>query len=587
MSDPLTRSELSLWRDLWPYLRKDLGLYSVALLLAPATALLVVLQPWLLKSIVDTHIVPGDAAGLGTAVAIYGVAVVAGFLLQTGHTLALSYASMRSITRLRRAVVDHTLTRGQRFFDSQPTGRLLTRATSDVDALGETLTAGAITIVLDALQVVGVVVAMVWLDAGLTLVLLLVGPPLVLVVEYLRRRLRTLYLEVRNTLSDLNAYLSERLDGLVVLQLYGDEARAQAAHDERLARYTHATVRTNVYDALMYATVDGLGSVTLALMLFYGASGGLWGAVTAGTLAAFIDYVARLFRPIQEFSAKVSVIQRASAALNKIFGLLDVDETVARGTATLTEPVGDVRMTGVTFAYREGEPVVHNIDLHLAPGETVALVGRTGSGKTTLTRLLWRAYDGYDGAITLDGVPLSTLTDEALRSVVGVVLQDVQLFPGDVRFNLTLGMNHPDTGIETAVQRARATQVVARLGGLNGMIEEGGRNLSGGEAQLLAFARVLLRDPVVIVLDEATASIDSATEAALQEATTEVLAGRTTLVVAHRLSTVVDADRIVVMDQGRIIEQGKHAALLAANGAYAALFRAQFVERTADAVIEG
>ncbi len=581
-------SDVAAFRRLLPWLRGDAGLYALALLLAPVTAATVIAQPWLLQRAIDQHIAPaaagtGDLSGLADAAALYLVSIVLGFVFQTGHMLALSYAAMRTITRLRRAVFQHTLSLGQSFFDRTPTGRLLTRATSDVEALGETLTAGAITIVLDVLQVVGVVTAMLWLDARLTATLLLVAPPLALIVELLRKRLRALFGLIRDAQAALNAYLSERLDGLEVVQLHRDEARTQAAFRARLHRYRDAAVRTNIYDALMYATVDGLTSVTMALLLAYGAFAAE-GTLTAGLMAAFIEYVARLFRPIQEFSGKVAVIQRAGAALVKLFGLLDVEERVQGGTAQLGDVRGELVLEDVSFAYGDGPDVLHGVSLTVPPCTTVAVVGRTGSGKSTIGRLLSAAYCGYRGSIRLDGHELCDLSPDAVRAAVGTVRQDVQLFPADVRFNLSLGRDLSDDALLDAVRRAHASDVVARLGGLDGRVEHAGRNLSAGEAQLLSFARTLAHDPPLLVLDEATASVDSATEARIQAATAEVLAARTTLVIAHRLSTITTADLIVVLDGGRVEEQGTHAELLRKGGAYAALFEAQLATPEAPAV---
>ncbi|MCB9681434.1 MAG: ABC transporter ATP-binding protein [Alphaproteobacteria bacterium] len=583
MSEDHDRSDASLWVSLWPFLKRHGRLYALALALAPFTAILVALQPWLLQQAIDRYITPGDLPGLQRVALFFLAAVVTGFLTETGHTLALSYAAMRTITDVRRAVYTHTLKLAQRHFDRTPTGRLLTRATNDVEALGETLTAGALTIFMDICQVTLVLGAMLWLDARLTLALLLVGPPLALVVELLRRRLRTLYHLVRTSLSDLNAYLSERLEGIPIVQLYRDEARTLAMFDERLYRYRDATIRTNVFDALMYATVDGFTSITLALMLWYG-SGGLFGTVaTAGVLAAFIEYVNKLFRPIQELSAKIAVIQRAGAALSKIFGLLETHEHIHEGTGSLPAPRGHVALEHVTFAYGDGPPVLSDVSLELQPGEVVALVGRTGSGKTTIGKLLTRAYEGWTGRITLDGVPLQELPTATVRHAIGSVHQDVQLFPGDVRFNLTLGRDIDDATLREAIRLVRAEAVVQRLGGLDGHIEEGGRNLSSGEAQLLSFARTMAYDPQVVILDEATASVDSLTEARIQDATDAILAAKTTLVIAHRLSTIVHADRIAVLEKGRIVELGNHATLLAADGRYAELFRQQFQDTPAEA----
>lgn len=578
MNDPLIvpQSVPQLLRRGLPLLKSQWVLYAAALSLAPITAATVIVQPYLLKKAIDDHIVPGDVEGLSTIAWMYLGAIVAAFVLEIGHTLAMSYGALATITELRADIYRHTLSRAQAFFDGVPTGRLLTRVTSDVESLGETLTAGAITILLDMLQVVGILVAMFWLDARLTLTLLFVGPPLALAIELIRRRLKVLFIEIRTSLASLNAYVSERLRGVETVQLYADEARTMALFDARLDAYRRATVATSAWDALLYATVDGLTSVTMALMLWYGSGGILEGVATAGLLAAFIDYVAKLFRPIQEFSQKVATLQRASAALGKIFAMLDVDVAITPGSIELDAPDGRITLRGLGFAYGDGPQILHDVDLDIAPGEVVALVGRTGSGKTTLGKLLTRAYDGYTGSITVDGHELRDITARSIRRSIGVVRQDVQLFPGDVRFNLTLGADLPDDALMEAVRITRAEAVVERLGGLEGKVKHDGRNLSSGEAQLLSFARTMACDPAVVILDEATASVDSITEARLQEATAAVLERKTTIVIAHRLSTIVGADRIGLLDAGRIVELGSHQELIEAEGAYAELFNQQF-----------
>ncbi|MEN0068103.1 MAG: ABC transporter ATP-binding protein [Myxococcota bacterium] len=578
LEEPEGQSDWSLLTKLLPYLRSESPYYIVAMALAPLSAMLTVVQPYLLKRAIDEGIVPGDVDAILAIAMMFLGAVFISFVAEAGYTLAISYGATRSITQLRDEVFRHTLSLAPSFFDREPTGRLLTRATSDVESLGETLSAGAFTIVLDILLVLGILFAMVSLDPWLTAVLLLVAPPLALAVELIRRRLRKLFQAVRTTLSELNAYTAERISGVEVVQLYRDEERVLSQFDDRLTSYRSATVGTNIFDALLYAIVDGLTSITMALMLWYSGASFFEGIVSAGLIAAFIEYIGKLFTPIRELSAKLAILQRAGAALEKIFSLLDHEEHIAPGDLELPTEVGAVELHDLHFAYGSGPEVIKGIDLTIAPGEVVALVGRTGSGKTTIGRVLMRAYDGYTGQASIDGVELKRITLAALRRRITTVQQDVVLFPGDVRFNLTLGHDIDDAELKEAIRLAQAHEVVARLGGLDGRIEYGGRNVSVGEAQLLSFARTLAHEAPLVILDEATASVDTLTESRIQEATQALFDKRTVLVVAHRLSTITGADRIVVLDHGRVLESGSHTELLAREGAYADLFASQFAE---------
>lgn len=575
---PPTVSNWSLYRRMWPFMKPWWWLYALAMVCAPASAMLTIVQPALLQTAIDDHIIGGDIAGVQRIALYYLGAVVLSFVLQVGYSMLMSYAALRTITQLRDSVYRHTMRLKQSFFDVRPTGQLLTRATNDIESLGETLTAGAVTIVLDVLLIVGILIAMFVLQGKLTLILLCMAPVIAIILDRLRRVLRRLYLEIRESLSALNAYLAERLQGVAVVQLYSDEARSDREFGKRVDRYRDATVRSNVWDALIFAIMDGFGSVAVALILWAGSGAVLSEPMNPGVLVAFVDYVGKLFTPIQEFSGKLSILQRAASALEKIFGLLDEDAIIPDGRKPLPTVKGHLVLRDVHFAYRDNVQVLHGIDLELRPGEVVALVGRTGSGKTTIGKLLTRAYDGYTGSITLDGVELSDLSTADVRRSIGMVRQDVEMFPGDVRFNLTLGRDLPDDALNAAVEVANAGPAVQTLGGLDGRVAHKGGNVSVGEAQLLSFARTIAQDPPLVILDEATASVDTLTEARIQAATDAVLARKTVLVIAHRLSTIVGSDRIVVLDAGRVIESGTHHELLAADGNYAALYRQQFAE---------
>jgi ATP-binding cassette subfamily B protein len=424
---------------------------------------------------------------------------------------------------------------------------------------------------------------MLLLNPGLTLIAFLFSPIIWFIVGWFRRRLRPISLEIRETLSRLNGYFAERVFGMTVVQLYGAEEVSARRFDEMSHAYMKAYHRSNWLDAGLYAVMDGMSALAIAAVVWWVAlhfdpAGD--SALTLGILVAFIDYLGRIFVPIRELSGQIATLQRSFAALEKIFELLDTDERVPEGTRQLPQPVrGAVRFEGVRFRYAPERPeVLKGIDLALEPGEVVAVVGATGSGKSTLGKLLTRMYAGYEGRISIDGHELGDLQAAAIRRAVTVVHQDVWLMEGSVADNVRVGDPAvSDADVEQACRDSRAMLFVGELeDGIGAQVAERGRNLSSGERQLLSIARAMAKKAPIVILDEATASVDSMTERQIDLALEALFAEHTVLVIAHRLQTIQKADRIVVLHDGLIVEQGSHAELMALGGRYKLLVETGF-----------
>ncbi len=563
------KGDAQLFERLWPYARPQAHLFATAILVTPLSIFLALAQPWLMKRIVDDHITAGRSEGLQTLAALYLGVVVVHYLLTAAYSLCVAIAGQHIGLQRREGIVERLLGLAPSFFDRRPAGELLTRATSDVESLGDSISGGVVTIMLDVLMVVGVLVAMLVLEWRMTLVLFAVAPPLILIFEVCRRKLRGYFNRIRETLAAVNAFMAEQVNGMEVVQLFNDEDRSVERFIALNTPYKQATVRSNIYDATMYAAVDGISSICIGIMLWYAVSD-IGEGITAGVVVAFIDYLNRLFKPIREFSGKIAVIQRAGAALSKIFKLLDSTERIDDGSVPMDRCDGHVRFHDVRFSYG-AEEVIRGVSLSLSPGQVVAIVGPTGCGKTTLTRLLTRSYQGYQGSITLDGHEVTELQLSDLRRHVGSVRQDIHLFADSVAFNVGLGRCAQEDLVDAA-RLVNAKGFIDELPqGWETQLRERGANLSMGEGQLLSFARTMAYDPTVVILDEATASVDPVTEALIQQAIARILERKTVLVIAHRLSTIRKADQIVVMRQGTVVEQGTHEELLALNGEYARL----------------
>jgi ATP-binding cassette subfamily B multidrug efflux pump len=569
--------DMVLIRRMWPFVRPWRLWLGAAILLTPLGVGAGLLQPILLKQGIDDYIAVGDLEGLSKIAMLFVIVVALAFTARAAGSYALQVAGLRGLTALRRHVFAHVTAQDQRFFDRRTTGSLMTRTTNDVEAVYESLAFGVVNLVTDTVMILGILAIMLALDWRLTLISLSFSPLIVLLVDVFRRRLRSLSVVIRRSLSELNGFFAESIHGITTVQLAGAEDGAKRQFGEMSHRYLDAYRRSNWWDAGLYAIMDGLSALAIGLMLWDGAARFGTEGVTAGLLIAFVDYLVMIFGPIRELSGRFATIQRAIAALERIFALLDAHDQVEAGDTTLEAVRGTLSFNDVHFAYdAERADVLKGVSFDVAAGEVVALVGATGSGKSTLGRLLTRTYGGYAGSITIDGHELSRLDALSVRQHVTVVHQEVTLIEASIEENIALWM--PEIGraeVERAAKLACATSFIEALpGGFNHTLNERGSNLSAGEGQLLCIARALARPAPIVVLDEATASIDSVTEAKVDEALSHLLENRTVMLIAHRLSTITKADRIVVLHEGRVVEQGTHTDLLALDGRYRLLVEA-------------
>jgi ATP-binding cassette subfamily B multidrug efflux pump len=577
---PATRYDAALLRRLLRYLRPYRWLAAGALLLLLVQSVLALIGPRLTERALDVAIPRMDVGLLSLLAGLYLATLLFELIVEYGGAVLTAFIGQRVMYDLRMEIFGHFQRLSVTYFDRNPVGRLMTRVTSDVETLNELFSSGVVTIFGDVFTLVAIMGMMLVIDVRLALVTFAVIPLVWLTAAIFRRRVRDAFRDIRYRLARLNAFLQERLSGMRVVQLFGREADSARRFGELNREHLGAHLRSITIYAIFFPVVEVLTAVAMALLLWYGGLRVLDDTLTLGVLAAFIQYTRRFFQPLQDLSEKFNLLQSAMASSERVFTLLDEPVTVREpaSPAALPRPVkGEVRFEGVWFRYSPDGPwVLRDISFTASPGRTLALVGHTGAGKTTIVNLLLRFYDPDRGRITVDGVDIRDLSTADLRSAIGFVQQDLFLFTGDILHNLTLGAPISHEAARLAAMRVGADRFVERLpSGYEHRLGERGRNLSVGERQLLSFARALALDPRILVLDEATSSVDAETEAQIQRAIAELMAGRTSLVVAHRLSTILHADEILVLHHGEIRERGTHRELLAAEGLYERLYQLQ------------
>ena len=575
-----------LMRRLLTYLRPYKGQVAIALASIVAFSALELAPPYLIKLAIDRYIPARDLDGLALVALLYLGTQLGTFALEYLQTWTLQMTGQRIMFDIRMQVYSHLQRLDLRFYDRNPVGRLMTRVTTDVDVLNDLFTSGVVSVFGDVFTLVGIMVVLLAMDWRLALVAFSVLPLIALIAQWFRRNVRESYRTVRLWIARINAYLQERITGMATVQLFRREARDFARFDEIDRAHRDANVASIFYYATFYPAIEVVSAIAASLIIWFGGGWVQAGGLSIGSLVAFLLYSQRFFRPISDMSEKFNVLQAAMASSERIFQLLDTPVEIRTPARPLKRPAdGRARIAfeRVTFSYVEGEPVLRDVSFVVEPGQRVAIVGATGAGKSTLINLLLRFYDVQQGRITIDGVDIREMDLGDLRSLFGLVLQDVHLFSGSIASNVRLGNTAiGDEAVRRAVAAVRGDAFVRSLpAGLDTPVAERGATLSVGQKQLLSFARALAFDPRVLILDEATSSVDTETELLIRDALKVLMSGRTTIAIAHRLSTIQDMDRILVLHKGQLRESGTHQELLAQRGIYHRLYQLQFKERVA------
>jgi ATP-binding cassette, subfamily B, multidrug efflux pump len=571
--------DAALMRRLMGYLRPYWPRVLVAFAAIVTGAVLQLAQPYLMKVAIDRYIRTGDFAGMDRIALLFLGILVASFLCEFVQTYLLQFIGQRIMFDLRAAIYGHLQRLDVAFYDRNPVGRMMTRVTTDVDALNDLFTSGVVSVFGDIFTLAGIMIVLVTMDWRLALIAFSVLPLIVVITQWFRRNVRDSYRTVRTWISRINAFLQENITGMATVQLFRREAVNFARFTGINGRHRDANIDSIFYYAVFYPAIEVVGAVATALIIWWGGRWVLGATLTLGSLVAFIQYSHRFFRPISDMSEKFNLLQSAMAASERIFTLLDTPIAVTSPAASATTAwKGHVAFDHVWFAYDGENYVLRDVSFEVRPGQRIGIVGATGAGKTTVISLLMRFYDVSRGRVLVDGVDIRDIDLAELRRRFSLVLQDVHLFSGTIGGNVRLG--NPDIGdaeVIGALKAVHADGFVGRLpAGVDTPVAERGATLSTGQKQLLSFARALAFDPRILVLDEATSSIDTDTELLIRDALHVIMAGRTTIAIAHRLSTIQDMDTILVLHKGQLREAGSHQELLAQRGIYYRLYQLQY-----------
>ena len=567
-------------KRLWNYMRPYKSRILVSMFLLLLISGFQLMRPFLVKVAIDRHILLGKLEGLNAIGLVFLLALAGEFALRYCEAVLTGKTGQLVIFDLRTEMFDHILKLPARFFDRTPVGRLMTRVTTDVEALDQMFAYGVVTILGDVVKIIAIVAILFIVDFKLSLVTFTIVPFLVVSTMYFRLKARDAFRSIRVLLARLNSFLHENITGMGVVQMFARE-RINMRHFATVnTDLRNSQLRSVFYESGLSALVEFIGSVGLALILWYGGGQIVRGALTFGSLYLFIELVGRFFEPIFSLSQQYTIMQSAMASSERIFKLLDTQEMIENRPepVSLDGVKGEIEFRRVVFGYKPDDTVVKGVSFKIKPGEKVAIVGATGAGKTTLIKLLTRLYDVDGGQILIDGIDIRSLNKHALRKNIGMVLQDVFLFSGDIDYNIRIG--NDSISPEMVMQAARKANVDAFIDRFpnryNERVRERGRNLSSGEKQLISFARVMAYEPRILVLDEATSSVDTNTERLIQQAVRKLMEGRTSIVIAHRLSTIKGVNRILVMHKGQIVEEGTHAELIGRKGIYYRLYLLQY-----------